>query len=121
MEKLRSQLKNGGGGGQAARGVAGAAGMTEEDRRRMAEMEKMQLNLEEENRNIESRLRNNDDIFQTEKQKRETLERKILEMQQAMVSGGDFNGGADFAEFQEMKQHNKEWEKKNVIRRQNTS
>ena len=100
LEKLRSQLKNGGGGGgTAARGVAGAAGITEEDRRKMAEMERMQYNLEEENRNIENRLKNNDDLFQTEKQKRESLERKLQELQKAMVSGGDLTGGADFAEF----------------------
>ena len=92
--------------------------MTEEDRRKLSEMEKMQLRMEEENRNIENRLKNNDDIFQSEKQKREMLERKIQEMQQAMVSGGDMaDGGADFAEFHEMKAHNQEWEKKNIIRR----
>ena len=111
LEKLRSQLKNGGGGGgTAARGVAGAAGITEEDRRKMAEMERMQYNLEEENRNIENKLKNNDDLFQTEKQKRELLERKLEELQKAMVSGGDLTGGADFAEFQEMKEHNQKWE-----------
>lgn len=111
LEKLRSQLKNGGGGGgTAARGVAGAAGITEEDRRKMAEMERMQYNLEEENRNIENRLKNNDDLFQTEKQKRESLERKLQELQKAMVSGGDLTGGADFAEFQEMKEQNQKWE-----------
>lgn len=101
LERLRAQLKNGGGGG--------GPGATPADRERMNQIKMQRQNMESNNKSIESRLKNNDNMLESEKQKREELERKLKQLQNNMVNGGEGTGGADFAEFEEMKGNNEAW------------
>lgn len=107
LAALKAQLK----GGAGAVGPGVGPGATPADIERLNRMKQAKLSMESQNKNMENRLRNNENLLQSEKQKREELERKLKELQKAMVHGGEGNGGADFAEFEEMKHNNEVWEK----------
>ena len=111
LENLRQQLNNAGGAGKGGSGPASRPGATQADKQKLSEMERMKMSMESETRNIEDRIKNNDNVLYSEKQKREELERKLQELQNNLMNGGEDNGGADFAEFEEMRDNNQQWEK----------
>lgn len=106
LERLKSMLKDGGGGGESLQR------MKTEDREKLDEMQRIQSEFNNNHENLQNDLSEQDKLMEEERRKREELEKRLQQMQANMVSGGQNLGVTE----QDKKNLNKMG--KNVIQRE---